>query len=368
MFILNEGLLERIALIELSSSHGECIYSQAEFLNQQDNFVLLLLNEFLKDQTECISADVNKIYFPKPINSFQRLKLFLKIFTILKKYKIDTLVINTATGTELWLLLFFIPKSIKLAGIIHDAEKLISSSTQQKINKRIKHYFVLNDFIKEYIDKFNLKNLNVSSQYNIFYPTENLIPISKKANEFWITIPGTVEQSRRNYLGLIEQLKNKNIPESIKFLLLGNCNHFNADGDLIKAKVKEYNLEINFVFFDEFISNKLFLSYINKSDIIMLGIESGLSFFNAYKKSQITGSYNLGFGFNIPLLYHQDLEHIKDLNNFGISYNDNNLYETILDVSKNSNKIEDIKTKIKNEPKFTFSYQQSNYLKFIESI
>lgn len=360
--------MKKTALIELSPSHGECIYAQAQFLIGKSEFTLLLLNEFLKDQTESISSEIDKLYFPKPKNTLQRLKLFFKIYSILKKYKIDTLIINTATGTELWLLLFFIPKSIKLAGIIHDAEKLISSSTQQKINKRIKHYFVLNDFIKEYVDKFNLKGLKVSTLYNIFYPIENLISIPKKSNDFWITIPGTVEQSRRNYLGLIEQLKNKNIPESIKFLLLGNCKHFNADGDIIKAKVNEYNLTNNFVFFDNFISNKLFLSYINKSDIIMLGIESRLSFFNAYQKSQITGSYNLGFGFNIPLLYHKDLKHIKDLKEFGISYNDTNLFETIIDLEKNRNKTEDIKERIKNEPKFAFSFQQNNYLKFIESI
>jgi hypothetical protein len=99
--------------------------------------------------------------------------------------------------------------------------------------------------------------------------------------------------------------------------------------------------------------------------MIMPGVEPGTECYNTYNKSQITGAYNLAFGFNLPLLYHEKLKTIEDLKSFGIPYNNKNFPDVISAIYNNPHHIEILKEKIKSEPKFQFKYQSVNYQKFV---
>lgn len=357
--------MRNVALIELTESHGECIYSQALFLHNSVDTLHLIIHEKLEDQTNFDLKIKNRFFISYENKFLERIKTFFCIRKYLLKNDIDTIIFNTATGRLIQELLLFIPKKINCIGSIHDGRKLVKSSTQKSISKKMNGYYILNDYIKDYLISKNVNNIKVQPYYPIFFPPIETDKINKDKNEFWITIPGKVEQKRRNYLSLIESLSKSTLSENIKFVLLGPANHFNGDGKLILEKINENGLSKNFIMFDGFINNSTYFAYIEKSDMIMPLVEPGNEFYETYKYSQITGSYNLAFGYKIPLLYHQDLSHINDLKNFGISYNHSTLIDTLIECINQQDFTKICIKKMNDELKFQKEYQTKIYNNFI---
>lgn len=358
--------MKRVALIELSESHGECIYSQILFLHPEVSSLHLILHEKQADQTNFRFENINRFFINTGDTLKQRLLAYFKIRKYLLNNKIDTVIFNTATGRIIQELLFVLPGKLRYFGTIHDGRKLVKSSTQKSITKRIKKYFVLNDFIKRYLTEKGINDKPIETYYPVYFPPLPFEKLDKGAGDFWIIVPGKVEQKRRNYLSLINQLKSNPLPPQIKFILLGPSRHFNGDGKIIEEELNKYNLGENFVLFEEYISNKTYFSYINKANLIMPLVEPGNEFFNTYKYSQITGAYNIAFGFGIPLLFHEDLNHIEDLDRFGIEYNESTLIESIRFLFDNPDLSLNISKAITSEKKFQLEYQSAKYLNFIK--
>lgn len=359
--------MKRAAIIELSVSHGECIYSQIIFIKDKFDEVHLLLNKALEDQTKINEPNIYHHFFDFSKTLIERVKLYIKLRQLIKKHKIDIVIFNTATGTHVWELIKFIPKKIKLFGSIHDANKFIRSRTQKLISKRLNKYFVLNDYIQDYVNKANITELTTIPYYPIFFPEHKHIELNKRDDEFWIVIPGKVEQKRRDYFSLIESLQNNPISSNIKFILLGSCKKENSDCIELTNRIEKYNFKNNFKIFDGFVSSDIYFSYLENADLIMPAIEPGVEFYNTYKNSQITGAYNIAFGFGIPLLYHNDLTTISDLNKFGIQYSNHNFCNLLSKLYNNRTPLEEIKQLIKKENKFQLEFQKTNYLKFLST-
>ncbi|MBU1100814.1 MAG: hypothetical protein KKA84_10460 [Bacteroidetes bacterium] len=357
--------MRNVALIELSESHGECLYSQALFLENSVKEIHLICHEKLADQTSFKVNNYHRNLISYQNKFLSRFQTHLGIRKYLKSNKIDTIIFNTTTGRIIQELLLFIPKNIKCYGSIHDGRKLVKSTTQKSISKRMSGYYVLNDYVKDYLIEKKASSPPISVYYPIFFPQMELESISKSENNFWIVIPGVLEQKRRNYYSIIDNLVHSPLPHNIKFILLGSSKHFNGDGIEFEKRIVKHNLQKNFIYFDSFISNKEYFAYIKNADLIMPAIEPGNEFYNTYKYSQITGSYNLSFGFGIPLLYHEDLSLISDLRDFGISYNTNNFSEIIKDLVAERKILQNIRDKIISHPKFSLQFQRENYLKHL---
>ncbi len=359
--------MENTAIIELSESHAECIYSQVRFLIESNYKIHLILNEKLSDQTEYALPDINRFFIKNNFSLKERFKSYLYIRDYVRKNKITLIIFNTTTGRFVRELLYFLPANINYAGTIHDGRKLTGSSTQKAISKKVKKYFTLNDYVTKYLREKKVRDLSIDTFYPIFFPHLKLREITKSESEFWIVIPGKVEQKRRNYFSLIQQLEKNNIPKSVKFILLGPSKHFNGDGKIIESKIISAGIRENFVLFDDFVSDETYYSYLIKSDLIMPLVEPGNEFYETYKNSQITGAYNIAFGFGIPILFHKDLSHIDDLRNFGIPYNTESFCSVIKMLFSDKTILSELRDKILTCQKFQFDYQQNNYTRFLNN-
>lgn len=347
----------KIALVELSESHEECIFSQLSFLVDVGHEVTLIIHPKIEVENYGNLAKNVIRYDFDVLSKLQRLPLQLKLANQLKTF--DKVIFNTASSSKSLRNVVFLMKAYKTEciGVIHHVKKLNKSFTQKVISSKIKKYFTLSDTLKNNIELKD-KSLKLESFYPIFFPPTEKIALTKKENEVWICIPGRVFFDRRDYAFLWQKLSKINISKHLKFVVLGNIN--NQDGIKLKQELENHKLSDAFVIFDKFIPNSAYYSYLKHSDFIMPLLQKQDK---NYIDSKITGAFNLAFGFKKPLLFHEFYEVIPDLKANGISYNDRN-FESVLNAI--GNKTIEIQP-LYQDKKWTYEYQQKKYINFINN-
>ncbi len=342
-----------IAIIEVSESHEECIYSQVSFLKDAGHNIDLFIHPKIKSQINDyvhLIKNITIIDFETP-SLFHRLKLQQRLFNNLKKY--DRIVFNTASSSKtvrnLCVLLKF--SKVECIGILHNVKKLEKSFTQRIISYKIKKYFVLNDFLK--LNK-KPKNIKIESFYPIFFPKYDKDNTIKKEH-IWITIPGRIYFDKRDYHSLLDMLENQKIPTELKFIILGNIN--TKDGSNFMESILNKGLKNHFMFFQEHILNRDFYNYIDKSDYIMPLLQKEGKNYLQYK---ITGAFNLAFAFKKRLFCEKDFNCIPDLKQNGIFYTEENFISSLHKVLHKE------KNEIYKDKKWSYTYQKNRYINFIE--
>lgn len=347
----------KIALVELSESHEECIFSQVSFLVDAGHEVSLILHPSIAIESY---KNLVKNVFRYDFDSLSKLQRFPLQFKLVKHLKtFDKVIFNTASSSKSLrnVVLLMRGSKTECIGVIHHVKKLNKSFTQKLISSKIKKYFALSDTLKNNI-QLKDTSLKLESFYPIFFPSTDKINLNKNENEVWICIPGRVFFDRRDYGFLIEKLNHIKIPKHLKFIILGNIN--NQDGLTLKQQLENHKLSDAFVIFEKFIPNNVYYSYLEHSDFIMPLLQKQDK---NYIDSKITGAFNLAFGFKKPLLFNAFYKVIPDLKMNGISYNDDN-FESIL------NAIADRTVEIPplyQDEKWTYDYQQQQYINFIKS-
>ncbi|MCL1943756.1 MAG: glycosyltransferase family 4 protein [Candidatus Azobacteroides sp.] len=220
----------KTVIIEFGNSHDECLYSQLLFLKEKGHEVTLVCSEELKKQVEPFSEADEIRFYPFYKKGFSRMMLLFKLWRFLVKNNFDKIIFNKAQNKIVQNFLGFpFPKKTGFAGTIHNPKKLQTSLRQKLITRKIKKYFVLNDYLKEAVRPAGFE---VESYYPVFFPQVEVIPLSKEPDEVWICIPGPVDFNRRNYVSLFSALEQKVPDARIKFILLRKCNPESENGKI----------------------------------------------------------------------------------------------------------------------------------------
>ena len=237
--------MKKAALIEFNSYHDECLYSQIKFLDSAGYSLTLVVSSQIKDRaSEYLDIPEDVIIFSPSDqkNLFSRISFILKLKKQLKKRGVKTVIFNTASSRlELILLSFLLKKRTDLFGILHNLKKVNHSFSQKLINKSLKNYFVLNDFLENSI-KLKDKSIQLHSFYPIFFPTYEETTIKKPQEEIWISIPGKLDFERRDYYLVAEALQNIQSKSNLKILILGNSNSENPKNQEFLDFIKTHNL------------------------------------------------------------------------------------------------------------------------------
>nr|WP_299069749.1 hypothetical protein [uncultured Allomuricauda sp.] len=356
--------MKNAVLIELNSYHDECLYSQIRFLKDSNYTVMLIINAQIFERAEeyLHLAKHVIIYDHRSVKNFlNKIVWTLKQYLYIKKNGADIVIFNTASSRlEVILLSTLLKRKVKLFGILHNLKKVNHSLSQKLINKAIKKYFVLNDFLENSV-LIEDKSIELQSFYPIFFPKYNTVSLLKPRDEIWISIPGKLDFNRRDYDLIVEALVMMNSRENLKFVILGNTNSENLRNSVFLKQLKVNNIHENFILFDYFIENSLFHEYIAKSDYILLPLKS---VGDNYSKYKIMGNYNLAFAHKKSLICPKGLEHIDDIHEHSTFYEDGIELSKILKNILDDREI--YKTKY-DSIKWEFKEQQNKYIGFIES-
>ncbi|UII75196.1 hypothetical protein LV716_13130 [Flagellimonas sp. HMM57] len=355
--------MKKIALIEFNTYHDECIYSQIKFLKESEYLITLIVSpQILERANEYLHlVEKSVVYDGKSTkNILEKINKIFKLSKYLSKNKVETVVFNTASSRlEVIVLSNLLKGKANLFGILHNLKKVNHSLSQKLINRAIKKFFVLNDFL---LDSNDLKNqsIELSSFYPIFFPEYSTSNISKPKKEIWISIPGKLDFNRRDYDILTDALLQIKPVENIKILILGRTNGSEEKNKQFLDNIKSNGVRDNFVLFDSFIEDALFHEYISKSDYVLLPLKHVGENYSKYK---IMGSYNLAFAYRKNLISPKGLSHIEDFNLHAVFYNDvEELAKVLKNICKNSEKY---KQPYDGE-KWNFEAQKNKYINFLE--
>lgn len=353
------------ALIELYPSHDECLYSQIRFLKDSGYTVHVICITELKSRIQDTN-DVDHFHFLQyGKGRWSNLVELIKIRRYLIKNNIKIAVFNTTHGSRIRNLLLISHKHIRFVGIAHIATKIYTGFTSKLIRLKVKQYFVLNDYILPHLPR--IKGVKVSSFYPIFFPSYTPQDINKSPDEFWVCIPGGMEFKRKDCWALLRGLSRCKLDPRIRFILLGRTNRNNEEVKEFINQLQDHNLDKHFVMFDEYVSRDTFYSYLSNSDIILPLIHPDKKIYAQYIKYKISGTFNLSFGFKIPMLCEKSFGKIEDFKISSIFYEENKLIEEINSLIERSSEINQKKEAILINPKFEFEHQKARYINFITS-
>ncbi len=355
---------KRAVLMELGGSHAECLHAQICYLSKGGYEIYMICDTSTWEQVEEKSLIKNVQLHNVKSGLFSQLAMVWKIHRYLRKHKISKLLVNTVGITSVRnIFLFHLPKRLECIGIAHDGEKLLKkSSLTLVVGKKMKKFFVLNDYIKKYIEQHQIK-AHIESFYPIYFPKFKKVEISKPEGEIWFVVPGVVETYRRDYLGLLNELEKHSLHPLVKILFLGKM-------DVVKVpelvdKFEKIGLSKNqLATFDRFLSNEEFHSYIQHCDVMLPLIgEVGKSM---YGFTRISGSFNLAFGYKIPFLIEEEMAGYDDFTGSSFFYKPSELVASINSFVDKRTELLLKKQEMANNPKWTEGNLQKKYLDFIE--
>lgn len=311
----------KVLISEFSAWHDECLYSTCCLLKAEGHHVTVALNEDLKtrigNSLDEVTDEITYFSFKKGIKGAFALWKF-RIFLL--KQGFTHLCLNSAQGSVTWkFFLLPIPRRIKVIGTIHNIKKLTSSFGQKIITRRMDGYVLLSDLlVKRYQEVCSKPFVAI---YPVFYPAFNTYKLPKKDGEIWIVIPGAVSLGRRDYLTLLQP--DTSYAPHIKFVILGNKNK--ADGNFIYEEVNKAGLQSNFIFFDGFVPEEEFYSYVLQCDYIMPLIHPGRGEYDKYVSDKISGTYNLATAYRKIMLCPKEMEAYEDFRDSSLFYSLNEM-------------------------------------------
>ena len=324
----------KILIVEFYNWHDECLYTTCKLLKNSNINIALALNEDIRSRTPIFFSDVaNEIIYLPFRKGFKGLTAIWKLYRYLIKNGFTHICFNTASGSEA--LKFFMlpmPKHIKFIGTLHNVAKLSTSSGQRFITKHMDGYILLNDILRERYGQ--LCKLPATTLYPIIYPESPAGNIQKPKDEIWIAIPGSLALSRRDYLFLVPKTTNGlKYRKEVKFIILGN--RLKADGDKVYSEVCKAGVQDNFVFFDGFVPNNIFLSYMQQCDYLMPLVHPKKEEYRKYMTEKISGTYNLAFAYKKPMLCPEEMAVYEDFRDTSIFYTYDNFECFINGLSNN---------------------------------
>lgn len=349
--------MKKIAIIEIGGSHHECIYSQLEFIKSPDTEITLICSANLENAVSGFEQ-VNHFHFIEYRKG--EWKGAFKIKNILNKNDFDAVVINTAHGKRVrnFLILPFLKKQ-NFTGIAHNTKKFASSKTQKIINAKVNKYFVLAQYLLKNKPLSTIKGLKFDYFYSMFYPKQETRVIEKGKEDNWICIPGQVEYKRRDYKTLFDQVRAEGLNPNIKLIFLGKSKHKHGDGVAIEEEIASLGIASQCILWDGFIDDSTFYSYLLQSDYLLPLIHKNSAELSNYFTNQISGTFNLAFGYKKPLLLENTFKDYEDFKGDGVFYETSELvnYLNSLEPFTNEN--------LFKSSCFGFEEQKERYLEFL---
>jgi hypothetical protein len=315
----------KVALVEISGSHDECLYTQVRIINSRPNTALTLF------VTPALIAQVSGIVEPTQLRAVSMRKGWrglidaIALRNLLVREGFDLIVFNTCQGKAVRnTLMLPYPTKTRFAGVLHHTDKLVNSFTQKAISRKVKHYFVLSDRL---LPADRHSDLRFSYFYPIEFPAIRGRLLPKHEGEVWLCVPGQVEEKRRDYEALISAIRTKGLAPHIRLVLLGRYGN-SDEGKRIHARIEALGLGAQVMMWQDFVPNELFHSLMHQCDAVLPLLHPSTASFKLYD-NRITGAFNLAIGYGKTLILERSFENYPDFAGRSVFYRTDKLPELL---------------------------------------
>jgi hypothetical protein len=299
--------------------------------------------------------------FPEPGGWLGEWRLVFRLLAYLRRQGIKHAVLNTAEGNLIRKLSLAAGRHTEFTGILHLSSKLWTSTSQKIISRKVRKYFVLAEFIKENLEQAG-RGSGIESFYPIYFPAGgNDERLQEPA--YRICVPGAVDFARRDYGSLLEELQASDVPSQVGFVLLGRTS--SRDGQELAARVKGLGLEQYFTLYESFIPHGEFYRVLRQAWLVLPLITPRCSDYEDYRAYKITGSFNLAYGFRLPLLLHESFSDKRIYRETAEFYPEGGLLAAIRRLTGDPAILKARRERMAVLPEFRFEAQAEKYIRFI---
>lgn len=354
---------QQVALLELGGSHSECMYAQIQFLQSRGYGVHIICNAHLWPFFEAVPGLAGHQLHVVETSISNHWGIWRRLRAYLKANGIRTVVVNTAENSVVRDLTVLGLPVKTWAGIVHNGRKFNRGFTLRKlILRKIKRCYVLNDTLLQHV--LPPAGIKLGCFYPIFFPQLEAVPLEKPAGETWVTIPGSVMPSRRDYESLLAQVAAKGLPAHVKLIFLGKYDA--AKHPDLASRLQSLPQRSQVVTFEQPVPEPLFQSYLAQSDVILPLLHPGVNMFEQYIQTRISGAYNLAFAWKIPLLMERSFGAWEDFARHAVLYAVPDLLETLGGLVQSPDQLQARKAAMEADPKFAFAVQCQRYMDLLQ--
>lgn len=356
---------KKIVLLELGGSHTECLYAQILFLQQAQYEVHIICNRELWPMLEWVPGIAGHQLHDLSSGLISHLTATRRIRQYLRLHGIRKMVINTVeTSMARDLALTMLFRKTEIIGVLHNGRKLNAGFNLRRLTAlKIKKFFVLNNSMLAHIQP--PPGITVRSFYAAFFPDMRPVPLEKPAGECWVCIPGGIIPSRRDYAGLVEQIKSAGLPPRMKIILLGGFQ--SARYPELAAAIEALPQRDQVVLFPPGpVPQELFHAYLQQSDVILPLLHEGNDMFAEYSATRISGAYNLAFAYRIPLVMEESFRSWEDFRKHAFFYKVPGLLSTLQQLADDPAALQRKSEGMREDPVLQFETQCKAYLELVE--
>jgi hypothetical protein len=276
---------------------------------------------------------------PDNFGMFRQFKIFADVKKYLKQNQIKHIIIGTTEIRMIRNFSFYLRK-LNTTGIVHNAKKFEKRWTSKRIT-----FWNIDKFILLGKNLFN--NINPIAKYNIncfspvyFPPVKKLHPV-KPENNFWIIVPGGVEQCRRDYISFLQNLDKIELSPTVKIIFLGFFNK-EKEQEVYHSLQALKNNKSRIITFEHFVDYDTFHSYLQQANIVLPLFK--LNEDNQYVRKVLSGSIPLGIVHKKPFLVPVSYSSHADINQYAVFYTCyNELFSHIQNMVNGNNIDKEIK-------------------------
>jgi hypothetical protein len=350
----------KVALVELSDHHGECIYPQVRFLAATGIPVHLVCSEAVAARLRGTDSAASLATFRFGRGTFKDLAEVDRVRRHLLGLGVHTVVLNTARGSRVRNLLALPTGRMRFVGLAHIASKLSGGSTQFVVGRKTHTFLVLNDYILPHV---RVKSgSRVAGIYLIYFPPHQVLPVYKPEGEFWVCIPGQVEFKKRDYEALFDRVSERAPHRSVRFVMPGSGPPEARDGRRLREILDARGLTGRFRLWDEFVDHDTFFSVLAASDLVMPLIHPRKAPYEEYLKHKISGAFNLAFGLGLPMFCEESFAGLDDFEAGCLFYREVNLVERLNRLVNHPAPLAEVRSRLAGYSKFAFETQRQRYI------
>lgn len=375
--------MKKILFLETKKQHLEVLYPQIILMKNSGYKIFIAINKDTSniDLITSLRKD-DKINFLIRDSKTPMLFYFWQLKKFIKRNKIDLINLNTLEGFEDNLLYLVFLSNFKTIRNVHNLENLLDKNKYtglknilmsyivDKVNEKIDYNLVLNESVLNTAKKNKIDDIDYF--YPIFYKEfldDNKCNLQFKDDKIKIGVQGGVSFSRRNYMNLISSLKKLNYryKDKLNIYIIGNIN--SVDGNKLKQKIKEYKLENQFNYFNEYISYKKYFNLLNNMDYLLPLIDRNVPNFKKYNKSKITSTQLMSLAFSLPMINSDDFEMNSKFKNLSINYHGLKLEEGLKKaININKKEYNNLLKKFDLIEEIKFEYQKFKYQSIVNKV
>ena len=352
------GVTETIALIEVGGSHDECLLTQMYALKSRGCSIVMICTQEIRERNPQFENYIDEFYIVSfRGGKFRRYSEMRRSLKFMEKKGATHAVLNTAQGDLIRnLCIQALFSSIEFIGIIHTTRKLKGSFTQKVINRKVKKYFLLSEYLLSTVEA--PRNTKLDYFYPIRFEGQEF---EKEENQHLeITVIGGVENRRKDLDGFCEMIQG--ISEDVNFTFLGKSDPASEDVQQLEKRLEELNIRNRVQLFDSFVDQNEFLEQLQKTDVILPLIHPDTPSADQYFKNQIAGAMSVSFAFKIPMLLHNAYAHIEEMSPASFYYTQNKFVDALKSLETS---LESKKTEMRQHQPYAVEFQEKRFAEFV---